>query len=138
MRPGPRRPCIFRRTLFVTDATSYGTYVAATDSSFWLSEPLLIYAEPIGYGYAPAAGGGFRFGLAFDLVVRDDRGNVVYEQADMARAQMTSTSRNRELMVKLTLSLSSGTPGAYTLEFTARDLAGAKTANFSLPFTLTE
>lgn len=130
-------PLGFRKALLVSDAPAYGVYTERADNRLKAGEPAIVYLEPVGYGYA-AAGDGYRFGLRFDLAVRDASGRVLVEQPDLAAVELESRSQNREFPVRLTITLSEAVPGDYTLEFVARDIASDKTGTFSIPVSITE
>lgn len=133
-----KTPLAFRTALFVTDATSFGIYTPRPDSVFKQGEQLLVYAEPVGYGYKDNGDGTYGFGVNIDLAVKDKAGAVVAEQADFASAILASRARNREFIVSITLDLSGAPAGDYVLEYTARDIASEETGLISLPFTITE
>src|SRR5690606_23904141 len=44
-------PLTFRKTLFANRIEAFGVYEAKEGSSFRPGEPIVVYAEPVGYGY---------------------------------------------------------------------------------------
>jgi hypothetical protein len=131
-------PLAFRNVQFVTEATTFGIYTPKADSNFKPGEQLLVYAEPVGYGFKENGDGTYSFGVTIDLSVKDASGAVVAEQANFAEASLSSRARNREFIVSISLDLSGAPAGDYTLEYTAHDIASDETAPITLPFTVTE
>ncbi|MHB1103949.1 MAG: hypothetical protein ACYC0C_14485 [Devosia sp.] len=131
-------PLSFRNTQFVTEATTFGIYTPKADSTFKQGESLLVYAEPVGYGFKDNGDGTYAFGVNIDLSVKDASGAVVAEQANFAEAILASRARNREFIVSITLELSGAPAGDYVLEYTAHDIASDESGVISLPFTIAE
>ncbi len=131
-------PLGFRKVLLVTDAPAYGVYTQKPDSSFAAGELIMIYTEPVGFGYLTNADGTYQFGFNFDLTIKNAAGDVVLEQPDFATANFTSHAKNREFLVTVTLDLDGAPAGDYVLEYLARDIASEKTATFSVPVTIAQ
>lgn len=131
-------PLEFRKTLLVSDATTYGVYEERADAVFAPGEPIRVYAEPMGYGYLDNGDGTYDFGFEVDLLVKTAEGAIVGGQDDFARLEFTSHARNREFMLQLTLNLSAAPPDDYVVEYTARDLASDKTGTIRMPFSIAE
>lgn len=131
-------PLGFRKALFVTDATAFGVYTEKGSSVFKSGEPIVVYAEPVGYGYIANADGTNNFGFTFDLSLKSPDGKEVAAQANFAKVEFTSHARNREFLVKLTLDLSDAPAGDYVIEYLAHDMGSEKTATLSLPFSVGE
>lgn len=129
-------PLTFRNAQFVAEATTFGIYTPRADSTFKQGETLLVYAEPVGYGWKDNGDGTYAFGVDIDLAVKDSSGAVVAEQPGFASATLTSRARNREFIVSISLDLSGAPAGDYTLEYTAHDIASDETALITLPFTI--
>lgn len=131
-------PLSFRNVRFVTEATTFGIYTPRADSTFKPGETLLVYAEPVGYGFKDNGDGTYSFGVDIDLSVKDTSGAVVAEQPKFASASLVSRARNREFIVSITLDLSGAPAGDYVLEYTAHDIASEESGLISLPFTVAE
>src|SRR5690606_31759599 len=63
-------PLTFRKALFATRIEAFGVYTAKDGNSFRPGEPIIVYAEPVGYGYRANDDGTYAFGFNFDLRVR--------------------------------------------------------------------
>ncbi|MCL4676221.1 MAG: hypothetical protein KJZ59_09405 [Pararhodobacter sp.] len=130
-------PLILRNASFVTgEAVGYGLHTPRADSVFAPDEPLLVYAEPLGYGWRGNDDGTHTFGLSIDFKLRDPAGTLIGEREGFQRAVITSRHRNREFFITLTLNLTSAPAGDYVLEYLVHDLVSEKTATMSLPFTI--
>ncbi|RYE87042.1 MAG: hypothetical protein EOP19_05305 [Hyphomicrobiales bacterium] len=131
-------PLTFRKTLFATGIEAYGVYTEKQGSVFAPGEPIVVYAEPVGYGYTTDAAGKYTFGFDFDLVVKTADGDVVAGKDGFAHFALVSTVQNREFLVSLTLTLNEAPAGNYVLEYLARDIASDETATITMPFTIAE
>ena len=131
-------PLTFRKTLFVTGIDAFGVYTEKQGAVFAPGEELVVYAEPVGYGYKTNADGTYAFGFNFDLVVKTDTGEVVAGQDNFATFELVSKAQNREFLVSLTLSLNEAPAGNYVVEYLAHDIASDETATISMPFTISE
>jgi hypothetical protein len=131
-------PLAFRKVLFASNIEAYGVYTEKEGAVFAPGEPVVIYAEPVGYGYRTNADGTFSFGFNFDLVVKTDDGEIVAGKDDFANTELVSKVQNREFLVSLTLTLNEAPAGNYVLEYLAQDIASDETATIALPFTISE
>lgn len=130
-------PVTFRRALFVAEPPlGFGIYKERQGRVFGPGEPLVVYAEPVGYGWLENADATFTFGFAVDLLVKTAAGKVVAGQENFRRLELTSRARNREFMLTLTLEIEGAPPGDYVLEYRTRDIASDKAGVISLPFTI--
>jgi hypothetical protein len=131
-------PLTFRKTLFATAIEAFGVYTAKQGAVFAAGEPIVVYAEPVGYGYKPNADGTYAFGLDFDLVVKSADGEIIGGQEKFAHTELVSNAQNREFLVSLTLTLNEAPAGEYVLEYLAHDIASDETATITMPFTISE
>lgn len=130
-------PLTVRRAVFVAERpTGFGMYAQRRDSVFKPGEPLVIYAEPVGYGWKDAGNGQFDFGLDTGFVIKRRSGEVLGGNQNFGKLAWVSHVRNREVMVNLTLNVTGLPPGDYVVEFQLRDITGSKTASFELPFQI--
>jgi len=131
-------PLRFRQAFFVAEPpTGFGIYKLHSDAPFKVGEKLIVYAEPVGYGWKPNDDGTVTFGFDIDLAVKSPDGKELFKQANFSHVALVSHARNHEFMLALTLDLTGADPGSSVLEYTARDIASDKSAVISLPFTLT-
>jgi hypothetical protein len=130
-------PLLIRKSLFVAgEPGGYGIYDERKDAVFKRKEPLIIYAEPVGFGYT-YADGLYSIDLALDFEVKDKQGKTVASKANFGALTLKSRVQNREFYAKVTYDFSGLQPGDYDVTTTMRDKATEKTTNFTLPFTLT-
>ena len=131
-------PLTFRKTLFADRIEAFGVYEAKEGSTFAPGEPIVVYAEPVGYGYKSNDDGTYTFGFDFDLKVKNADGDIVAGKDGFANFELNSKAQNREFLVSLTLSLNEAPAGNYTLEYLARDIASDETATIVMPFSISE
>jgi hypothetical protein len=131
-------PLTVRNAAFITgEAGGYGLNVPRPNAAFAPGEPIVMYAEPLGYGWRENDDGSFTFGLSIDLILRNGAGEVVAQRTEFQRAALTSQQRNREFFITLTLDLTNAPAGDYIAEYVVNDIVEDQSATISLPFTLT-
>ena len=116
--------------LIVEPASGYGIYNPRPDDKFKLDEPVLIYAEPIGFGYGSPGEGLYSIGFFVDLKVMNDAGEVLGDLQNITELDLTSRYQNREFQANLTYNLTGVPAGRYTLQTTLRDKNSAKIGSF--------
>lgn len=116
--------------LIVEPASGYGIYNPRPDDKFKLDEPVLIYAEPIGFGYGSPGEGLYSIGFFVDLKVMNDAGEVLGDLQNVTELDLTSRYQNREFQANLTYNLTGIPAGRYTLQTTLRDKNSAKIGSF--------
>ena len=128
-------PLTVRRAIFVDGhPEGFGQYVERANNVFKKGEPLVTYAEPVGYGWKDVGDGVYEFGFKADWQVKSADGKVLGGKEDFADVTKKSRARNREFDVVLSLGLSDITPGDYILEYTLHDIASSKTYTISQSF----
>lgn len=129
-------PLVFRNTVFVTAApTGYGIYDLRESNIFKPGEPLLVYAEPVGFGYGKD-GAMSIIDLSLDFEIKDKAGKVLGSQRAFTNTSLRSRVANREFMLKVTYNLSGAPAGEYQVTTTVNDKISGKSGAFTLPFTL--
>ncbi|MEO5613768.1 MAG: hypothetical protein ABIR04_02430 [Cypionkella sp.] len=127
------------QTVLVTQpAAGYGIYNPRPDEKFKGGEPILIYAEPFGFGYGSGGDGLYTIGFIVDLKVMTEAGEVLGELPSVANLDLTSRYQNREFQANLTYTLSGITPGRYVLETTLRDKNSEKSGTFQNTIEIVE
>jgi len=111
-------------------APAYGNFEERADTVYAVGEPILIYAEPRGYGYGDVGGGMLEIAFGIDLRVLDPAGTVLLEMPDFSNFTLQTRAQARELMFNLTVSLDGAPPGDYQLEFTFNDRHGGQSDSF--------
>jgi hypothetical protein len=131
-----RAPLSFRRALWVAEKGSgYGVYNPRENDIFAPGVPMLVYTEPVGFGWN-LSGDIWRTDLIADVTIRTKEGKQLFAQEEFQKLQLASRVRNREFMVNFTYTLSGITPGEYLLETTLRDQVTGKKGSFTLPFSV--
>ena len=131
-------PLTFRQALFVvSEEAEFGDYDARPDAVFAPGEPIIVYAEPVGFGWL-AQGEGYRFGFDIDLDILSPEGTALLEQPDFLEVVQESRVRVRDFLLVMTLDLSGAEPGNYQLRYRVRDIASDKSAPITLDFTVAE
>ena len=132
-----KTPLTMQRALFVTEEPKgFGIYTPRSSSRFKAGEPIIVYAEPIGFGWNSIEDNQFEFGFNVDLAVKTAAGESVGGQDNFGKLAMKSRHRNREFMIHLTLHLNDAPPGDYLVDYKLHDLGTDKTTTLELPFTI--
>ena len=132
-------PLAVRNASFVTEpASGYGLYTRRDNAVFAQGEPIIVYAEPVGYAWHESPDGTYTFGFNVDFLLKDTDGKIVGGQENFQQLELNSRVRNREFMLALTLTVDGAPPGRYIIEYRVRDVASEKAATISLPFHIVE
>ncbi len=133
-----KAPLAFRRALFTAgEPAGYGIYDLHEGNTFKRSDPLIIYAEPMGYSYS-RDGAIYIIDLALDFVIRSPDGTEVASQNNFGSLTLRSRFPNKEFMAKVTYDFSGLPPGDYEVTTRAHDKPSGKSAEFTLPFKLVD
>lgn len=129
-------PLTVRKAIFVSDdPPGFGLYTPRPDSIFKASEVIVVYAEPVGYGFGQQ-GDQYVIDLAVDVELKNKAGQVLGAKADFGQLKLVSHAQNHEFMAKLSYNFSGLPAGEYEVVTTLRDAASGKKGSFSLPFTI--
>lgn len=129
----------FGETLLLAEpAAGYGIYNPRESESFKIGEPVLIYAEPIGFAHGSAGEGLYAIGFFVDLKVSTEAGEVLGELQNLTELDLASRYPNREFQANLTYDLEGLTPGRYVLTTTLRDKYSAKIGSFDTTIEIVE
>jgi hypothetical protein len=133
-----KTPLTLRRALFIKgEPRGFGLYQERESGEFKRGEKVVVYAEPVGYGWKDAGKGMFELGFVVDFLIKSPSGDVLTGKENFMRIATESHTRNLEFMVVLTLNLSGAAAGDYIVEYKLHDIASDKTATFQMPFKLT-
>ena len=116
--------------LIAEPASGYGIYNPREGDKFKIGEPVLIYAEPMGFGYGSPGEGLYSIGFFVDLKVMTEAGEVLGDLQNLTELDLTSRYPNREFQANLTYNLTGVPAGRYTLQTTLRDKNSAKIGSF--------
>lgn len=131
-----RAPLSFRRGLWVVDkAAGYGIFNPRADAVFNSGDTMLVYAEPVGFGWR-RNGEIYQTDIAADVVFRTAAGKEIYRKDEFQNLALAGRVRNREFMVNFNYTLTGVPPGDYVVETTLRDRVSGKKGSFTLPFTI--
>ncbi|HWA18462.1 MAG TPA: hypothetical protein VG757_05650 [Devosia sp.] len=117
-------------------ATGYGAYPVRDGSSFAAGETVNVYAELLGYGFAEKDGLQAA-SIDADLFLVSADGRTLARQDRFLTLSFAGTEKRLETYLSFQTSLTGFPPGDYSLEVRLTDNVGGKTAEFSLPLTLT-
>jgi hypothetical protein len=110
-------------------------YTPRPDTPFKAGEQLVVYAEPVAFGWKGVEDDQYEFGFTVDFVLKTADGKIIGGQDKFANLIFKSRVQNREIFLKLDLDLTGATPGDYILDFRVHDAEANKTATIELPFT---
>ena len=130
-------PLTIRRAIFVKgEPRGFGLYEEHSSNEFRPGEKVIVYAEPVGYGWKDLGNGMFQLGFVVDFVIKSKDGEILAGKDNFMRIATDSHTRNLEFMVVLTLNMSSAPAGDYVIEYKLHDIASDKTASFQMPFKI--
>jgi len=130
-------PLALRRVQFIAaPPKGFGINQPRANAVFPQGEPLIIYAEPVGMGWAAGAGGINNARMVADFEIRNPDGRVLGGQQEFGRFEFASHDQNQEIMTHLTIRLTGAPPGRYVFAATYRDLVNGKSATLELPFEI--
>jgi hypothetical protein len=131
-----KSPIQFRKVLFVESAEGYGVYAKRGSDVFKKDEPLLVYAEPIGFAYGKNALGNTEITLPVDFELQNEKGKTIYRKDDFVTVSLPVRYHNREFNMTITVRLSGISAGKYLAKFHVKDKYSDKSGDFSLPFSV--
>lgn len=129
----------FRNVVLVAEAAGgFGVYNPRPDAKYKVGEPVVIYAEPYGYGFGAPGDGLYSIGFNVDLKVLSESGDILGEIPELAELDLQSRAKNYEFQANLTYNLNGVTPGKYVLQTTFRDKNSANTGMFDTTIEIVE
>jgi hypothetical protein len=131
-----KAPLDFRRGIWVMEkAEGFGIFRPRPDAVFTAGQPMLVYAEPVGFGWT-RNGEIYTTDFVADVVFRNKAGTEIFRKDEFQVFNLSSRFRNREFMCNFTYTLTGIPAGEYTVETTLRDRVLGKKGSFTLPFTV--
>ena len=129
-------PLTFRKTIFVAaEPAGFGIYDIRENNEFKSGEPLVIYAEPVGFSHR-RDGQIFITDMALDFEIKDSSGTSLAKQENFASWTLRSRVPNKEFMGKLDYNFTGLQPGDYDVITTVRDKNSEKANSFSMRFKI--
>ncbi|MDD7911352.1 hypothetical protein PUV47_15585 [Pseudovibrio exalbescens] len=123
------------KTFAKAPAQGYGDFDPVDAAVFDQNEPIIVYAEPVGYAFREADGA-YNINLSVDFELRNMTGQILASQKDFAQLQNSSRKRVHEFQTSLQFGLQGLQEGDYTLMVRINDLNSDKTGSFELPFSM--
>ena len=129
----------FRQVVLVAEpASGFGVYNPRADAIYKVGEPVIIYAEPYGYGFGAPAEGLYSIGFIVDLKVTSASGDLLGELPNLTELALQSRAQNHEFQANLTYTLDGIVPGNYILQTTLRDQNSDRTGSFETAIEIVE
>lgn len=129
-------PLSFRKVVIVDSSGGYGVYSERADKTFKPDDKMMVYVEPICFGYG-GSGASTTIGFKADLAIENTTGQVLGEAKDVFSLSTPSTPNKREFSMTLTFGVPFLRPGEYKAIFTVHDQNSDKSGTFEVPFTVT-
>lgn len=128
-------PLAFRKTLLVESPAGYGNHTERRNRVFRPDETMLVYLEPVGFGYGTSEKGA-TIDFKIDLSVETATGQVIVDANDLLTFSTEIHPNRRDFGLTLKVTAPYYRPGDYKAIFTVRDQNSPKSASFEVPFTL--
>lgn len=116
--------------LVAAPAAGYGVYNPRETNVFGKGESIIIYCEPVGFGYAVEDGGVWSIGFNVDLQVLTEAGEVLGDVPSVTDLKLISRYQNREFQANITYDLNGLDAGRYRLITTLRDKNSTRSGSF--------
>jgi hypothetical protein len=126
-------PLQLRVATLADDVKGFGSYTPRADAAFRPGDTLLVYLEPIGYGFT-VEGDLFKVVIAADTEIRSPGGLVFGKASDFTRLTWRARSKMHEVHATISFAVPKLKAGDYQLVITLRDQGLPKTAIVTLPF----
>ncbi|WJI73715.1 hypothetical protein [Mesorhizobium sp. C395A] len=116
----------------IMSASGFGAYAERPNHVYKPGEEIVLYMEPVGYGYGSDGLGNNQIALYVDLTVLSQSGEKLGTVEKLGRVQLASRSHNREMFFKLNVSLD-GVPPANTARISSCTTRTRKRRRLSRP-----
>ena len=116
--------------LVAAPAAGYGVYNPRETNVFSKGESIIIYCEPVGFGYGSEGDGVFSIGFNVDLQVLTEAGEVLGDVPSVTDLNLISRYQNREFQANITYDLNGLEAGRYRLITTLRDKTTTRSGSF--------
>jgi hypothetical protein len=124
----------------------YGVYREHVPANiFRPGETIVLYAEPVGFGYQPVAGEAnvnnsgilYRINMTADYIISDSAGTVLARIEDIPAGEIISHTKNTEFSLTLTLSQEEPFPvGDYIVTYVVHDQATGQSFQLQRQITI--
>jgi hypothetical protein len=116
--------------LVAAPAAGYGVFNPRETNVFKKGESIIIYTEPVGFGYGAEEGGVWSIGFDVDLQVLTEAGEVLGDVPSVTDLKLISRYQNREFQANITYDLNGLEAGRYRLITTLRDQNSTRSGSF--------
>ena len=131
-------PMAVRNAIFTAaDPQGFGVYDIKQGSTFKRSNPIIIYAEPVDYGFG-RDGEIYVIDLGLDFVIKSPDGKILAQQENFGSLTLRSRVPNKEFMAKLTYDFSGLPAGDYQVTTNMKDKNSDKSTEFAMKFDLVD
>jgi hypothetical protein len=128
-------PLAFRKAVVVNSSSGQGVYDERTNLTYRPDEKMMIYVEPIGFGYRDT-GASSTIGFSADLAIENTTGQVLGEAKDLFSLSTPSRVKTREFGMTLSFGVPYLRPGEYKAIVTVDDQNSPKTGTFEVMFNI--
>lgn len=118
----------------VESASGFGIYTSRSSHLYKPKGTVALYMEPVGYGYGSDGLGNNQIMLSIDISIFSSSGEKIITMKNIARAQIASHERNREMYIVLNVTLGDIPPGKYRADVVLHDEVSKKEASFPTDF----
>jgi hypothetical protein len=119
-------------------SAGFGLYNPRPDTRYGQGEPVMIYVEPVGFGYGAGGEGIYLVGFYVDLQVLGADGNELANAVNITQLDHATRARVQEFGTDVIYNFDGLKPGKYRLVTTLRDKNSAKTGSFDLDIEVTD
>ena len=116
--------------LVAAPAAGYGVYNPRETNVFRQGESIIIYTEPVGFGYGAEGDGVWSIGFNVDLQVLTEAGEVLGDVPSVTDLTLISRYQNREFQANITYDLNGLEAGRYRLITPLRDKTTTRSGSF--------
>jgi len=125
-----------RMTVLVEEEPPFfGAYTPRGSNRYRPGEPILLYAEPVGYTIVEKDGL-YSYSLKADVALLDPEGAVLGGRRDFGQWQFASRRPVTDFMMFFTYDFSGLAEGSYVIETIIRDQNSAKTVTVTTPIAI--
>ena len=131
-----KMPMDFRRSVFVGEkATGFGMMMPRPDNVFKPGEVILIYVEPVGFGWRKVDGL-YSSVITADFEIQTPEGKILGGQKKFGRFTIAGQDRNIEYMMHLTYNVTGLAEGEYIVSTVFHDEVSRKNATLNMNFVI--
>ncbi len=113
-------------TFVTSEPLGYGVYEEKESDTFEPGEDIILYIEPVGFGYGTSDEDGdktlYTIDFTADFVISDSEGNVLTGQQGLPVSNISSYHQNKEVFIPFTITQTTPFPsGDYVITYTIHD-----------------